>query len=68
MKTAISWSGGKDSMLALLRAREQGLDVQTFLTLLDPDGRSKSHGLPPALIAAQVRALGGQWRPASSRS
>jgi len=51
-------------MLALLRAREQGLDVQTFLTLLDPDGRSKSHGLPPPLIEAQVRALGGQWRPA----
>ena len=27
MKTAISWSAGKDSCLALLRAREAGHDV-----------------------------------------
>jgi len=63
MRAAISWSGGKDSMLALVHAREQGLQVTDFLTLLDPDGQSKSHGLPPALIEAQVQALGGQWRP-----
>ena len=36
---AISWSAGKDSCLAL----------RTFLTLLDPDGTSKSHALPQAL-------------------
>lgn len=64
MRAAISWSGGKDSMLALLRAREQGLQLTDFLTLLEPDGLSKSHGLPPALLEAQVQALGGQWRPA----
>ena len=63
-KAAISWSAGKDSCLALLRARESGLDVQTFLTMIDPDGLSKSHALPRELIAAQVAALGGQWRPA----
>ena len=61
---AISWSAGKDSCLALLRAREAGLEVRTFLTMLDTDGTSKSHALPSALIAAQVAALGGTWHPA----
>lgn len=63
MKAAISWSSGKDSCLALLLAREQGYAVEQFLTMQEPGGDSKSHGLPPALIEAQVRALGGQWRP-----
>ena len=63
---AISWSAGKDSCLALLRARDAGLDVRGFLTLLDPGGLSKSHALPRDLIAAQVRALGGQWWPAEA--
>jgi len=62
-KAAISWSAGKDSCLALLRAREQGLHVETFVTMCDEDGTSKSHALPPALIEAQVAALGGRWRP-----
>jgi diphthamide synthase (EF-2-diphthine--ammonia ligase) len=56
---AISWSAGKDSWLALMRAREQGLRVDTFVTMCDEDGTSKSHALAPALVEAQVRALGG---------
>jgi uncharacterized protein (TIGR00290 family) len=59
LRCAISWSAGKDSWLALLRAREQGLDVATFVTMCDEDGTSKSHALAPDLIDAQVRALGG---------
>ncbi|MFZ5550155.1 MAG: adenosine nucleotide hydrolase [Pseudomonadota bacterium] len=62
-KAAISWSAGKDSCLALLRAREAGLEVQGFLTMLDTEGLSKSHALPRALVEAQVGALGGQWWP-----
>ncbi|MEP7103053.1 MAG: adenosine nucleotide hydrolase [Burkholderiales bacterium] len=62
-KAAISWSAGKDSCLAWLRAREQGLDIETFVTMCEPDGLSKSHALPPALIEAQVRAIGADWRP-----
>ena len=58
-RCAISWSAGKDSWLALLRAREQGLAVDTFVTMCDEDGASKSHALPPDLVEAQVRALGG---------
>ncbi|HEX5686845.1 MAG TPA: adenosine nucleotide hydrolase [Ideonella sp.] len=64
LKTAVSWSAGKDSCLALLRAREAGLDVCTFLTMLDTDDLSKSHALPRELIAAQVAVLGGTWQPA----
>ena len=58
-RCAISWSAGKDSWLALMRAREQGLHVSTFVTMCDEDGTSKSHALPADLVEAQVRALGG---------
>ena len=47
-----------------MRARESGLHVGTFLTMLVSDGLSKSHALPRELIAAQVAALGGRWQPA----
>jgi len=53
-----SWSGGKDSCLALYRASRVGRPVQLF-TMLDESGtRSRSHGLPPALLRAQAAALG----------
>ena len=58
-RCAISWSAGKDSWLALIRAREQGLAVDTFVIMCDEDGTSKSHTLPADLVDAQVRALGG---------
>ena len=63
-RAAISWSAGKDSCLAWLLAREQGLDVRTVLTMCEPDGTSKSHALAPVLIDAQVRAVGAVWRAA----
>ena len=57
--SAISWSGGKDGWLALLRARAAGFDVRYALTMFDEEGqRSRSHALPPALVARQARALG----------
>src|ERR1700751_924694 len=58
-RAAISWSAGKDSWLALIRAREQGLAIATFVTMCDEDGTSKSHALATELVEAQVRALGG---------
>lgn len=58
-RCAISWSAGKDSWLALMRAREQGWRVDTFVTMCDEDGASKSHALAPAVVDTQVRALGG---------
>jgi diphthine-ammonia ligase len=57
-RAVVSWSGGKDSCLALLLARERGLRVELLLTMADPDGLSKSHALPEALIAAQAEAMG----------
>ncbi|MEG1832800.1 MAG: adenosine nucleotide hydrolase [Burkholderiaceae bacterium] len=56
---AISWSGGKDSCLAWLRAREAGWPVSTFVTMCSADGASLSHAVSPAVLAAQVAALGG---------
>lgn len=53
-----SWSGGKDSCLALYRALKQGIPVTTLLTMLHEEGRvSRSHGIPRALLEAQAAAL-----------
>jgi uncharacterized protein (TIGR00290 family) len=55
----VSFSGGKDSLLALLRAREAGLDVRAVINVLEESGeRNRSHGVPRALLAAQAQALG----------
>jgi len=54
-----SWSGGKDSMLALHRALAAGWRVEALLAMFDEGGeRSRSHALPPALMQAQADALG----------
>lgn len=54
-----SWSGGKDSMLALHRALETGVRVEALLAMFDETGeRSRSHALPPSLVQAQADALG----------
>jgi uncharacterized protein (TIGR00290 family) len=54
-----SWSGGKDSMLALHRALAAGWQVEALLAMFDEDGeRSRSHAVPPHLMAVQAEALG----------
>ena len=68
MSAVISWSAGKDSCLAGLLARENGLNITTYLTMLDCDGLSKSHALPRWLIDRQVQALDGRWWPVSAGS
>jgi diphthine-ammonia ligase len=58
MLALCSFSGGKDSCLALWRAQQQGLDVRTLLVMFDEGGeRSRSHAIPLALIERQARAL-----------
>lgn len=53
-----SWSGGKDSCLALYKAIQQGGSPRCLLTMFGGDGsRSKSHGLSPAIVKAQAAAL-----------
>ncbi len=54
-----SWSGGKDSCLALYRAMQAGREPLFLLSMLRDDGeRSRSHGLPPDLLQAQALSLG----------
>jgi len=53
-----SWSGGKDSCLALYRALIAGHSCETLLTMVNEDGtRSRSHGLTPAILAIQADAM-----------
>lgn len=54
-----SWSGGKDSMLALHRALDAGVRVEALLAMYDETGeRSRSHAISRELMAAQAAALG----------
>lgn len=56
---ALSFSGGKDSLLALDRARRQRLQVEFLVTLYDESSqRVRFHGVPLALMEEQARALG----------
>jgi uncharacterized protein (TIGR00290 family) len=53
-----SFSGGKDSCLALWRAQQQGIDVRTLLVMFEEGGeRSRSHAIPLPLIQQQAAAL-----------
>lgn len=57
-RAAISWSGGKDCCTALLRVADR-FEVAAALTMFDEEGaRSRSHGLRPELVTAQVERLG----------
>jgi diphthine-ammonia ligase len=54
-----SWSGGKDSCLALYDAIEMGGKPQQLLTMFSDQGdRSRSHGLPRRVIEAQAELIG----------
>lgn len=59
MKCFVSWSGGKDSCLALWRAKQRGLEVVYLLTTLSKStGRTVGHGFSGHLMRAQAHALG----------
>src|SRR5262245_29245737 len=59
MQSLVSWSGGKDSCLAMWRAKQAGADIKLLITAMDESGsRSRSHGVPPKLLQAQAAALG----------
>jgi uncharacterized protein (TIGR00290 family) len=68
-KAAVSWSGGKDSYLALHRAAGP-FDIQALVTMFTEDGtRSRSHGLRPEVLAHQAGLLNlplvsgrGSWK------
>jgi uncharacterized protein (TIGR00290 family) len=59
MSYAVSWSGGKDSMLALDRAVRRGLDVRWLFNLYDAASeRVRFHAVRRELIARQAERLG----------
>ncbi len=54
-----SFSGGKDSCLALWLAQRQGYKVRTLLTMFDESGeRSRSHAISRTLMERQAQAVG----------
>jgi uncharacterized protein (TIGR00290 family) len=58
---AALWSGGKDSCLALWRARQSGLRVDSVLNFIDESsGRVRFHAVRATLITEQARKLGVQ--------
>ncbi len=55
----VSWSGGKDSALALHRARESSVEIVALITMLEETGeRSRSHAVPVSVMRAQADAMG----------
>jgi len=59
-RIVFSWSGGKDSAMALAEVRAAGdYEVAALLTTItDDDDRVSSHGVRRTLLAAQAEALG----------
>jgi diphthine-ammonia ligase len=56
---AVMWSGGKDSALALWRARQRGLDVRWLVNVYDrATSRVRFHATPVEAIARQADAAG----------
>lgn len=54
-----SWSGGKDSSLALYRAIKNGAQPQALLTMMIETGnRSRSHGISLHILKQQAHLMG----------
>lgn len=60
---ALMWSGGKDSVLALNRARARGIDVARLVNFYDADtGRVRFHATRVAMLEAQAAEVGVELR------
>jgi len=58
-RLALSWSGGKDSALALRALQAAGTPPAALLTVVDEaSARVAHHGVPDALLRAQAAAAG----------
>lgn len=57
-KFIASFSGGKDSVLALYKAMKVGEALGLIVMLEEEGKRSRSHGMPPEIIHAQAEAIG----------
>lgn len=54
----VSWSGGKDSCLALYKAKEMGYKPIKLFTMFGMEGISSSHRIKEEIIKAQAQAIG----------
>lgn len=58
-KAFCSWSGGKDSCLALKRALDSGYEITHLVTMFDETGeRSRSHAVSLEVMQQQAASLG----------
>lgn len=53
-----SYSGGKDSTLALFKAMKAGKAIGLIVMMEEEGKRSRSHGMPPEIIRAQASSIG----------
>jgi diphthine-ammonia ligase len=54
-----SWSGGKDSCYALMKAKQMGFTPTVLLNVLNEQGEiSRSHGIPKVVLEKQAEMLG----------
>lgn len=59
MNSLCSWSGGKDSCFALMKAIQSGHTPSVLLNVLNEEGRmSRSHGIPADILHTQAAAAG----------
>ncbi len=60
MKAFVSWSGGKETLLACYKIMQrQDIKIAYFLNMASEDGRrSRSHGVSSELLKAQAQAAG----------
>lgn len=58
MKAFMNWSGGKDSALALHKAKQMGISVEALVTSVNAaTGRVSMHGVRRELLEAQAASL-----------
>ncbi|MGG7034705.1 MAG: diphthine--ammonia ligase [Flavobacterium sp.] len=58
MNFVSSWSGGKDSCYAMMKAVENGFIPKVILNMMNENGKiSRSHGLPLAILNQQVQKM-----------
>ena len=58
-KVLCSWSGGKDSCYALIKAVQEGYEPAVLLNVLNEAGKiSRSHGIPVSILQAQAEQCG----------
>lgn len=63
----VSWSGGKDSYWAALKAVAEGYTPKVLLNVLNEEGQiSRSHGIPAPVLQAQAQALNLPLHPIAS--